>query len=290
MKHRNLNKFSLEYVDKLIPNGIKNFTIFNPETILPHHPADEPYFFNGFVLGICTQGEATIQINFKEHVLKPNHTLMVLPSQVFKIVEQSDDFNLSALLFSLDFFVELVPPSDFEILFHIAKTPYQKVSDELAASLMRYYNYIVKQYLNDKKFFRVQIIRGLLYSLFMEVVSLYKTGQWSDTNSLTRQEKMCLKFFELLVANYQKERNIDFYADNLCITKKYLSTIVKNVSGYSVRRWIDEVIITEAKIKLKTSNLSVLQIAEEVDFANPSFFGQYFKKHTGTTPHRYRNK
>jgi AraC-like DNA-binding protein len=272
----------------MIHNGIKHFTIFHPRTIIHNHSEEAPYLFNGIVLGLCTQGEATIQINFKEYHLTPHTTLVVLPSQAFKIVKRSDDFQLSSLLFSLDFFVGLVPPNSFDILFRIAVKPCQKVSPELMESLLRYHQAIVKQYHDNTKFFRIQIIRGLLYALFLEVGSLYKIGRKEDATGQTRQEKVTMKFFELLMDHYKKERDIDYYADKLCITKKYLSSIVKKVTGYTVRKWIDEIIITEAKIRLKTSDLSVLQIADELNFPNASFFGQYFKKRTRMTPHKFR--
>ena len=85
-----------------------------------------------------------------------------------------------------------------------------------------------------------------------------------------------------------KERSIAFYADKMFITPKYLSRVVKETSGVDIQQWIDDMVIMAAKALLKSSNMTILQISEDMSFANPSFFGTYFKKRTGMTPVQYR--
>ena len=89
--------------------------------------------------------------------------------------------------------------------------------------------------------------------------------------------------------HYKQDRSVSFYADKLCLTSKYLSTVIKEVTGRSVLAWINETVIAEAKILLKTSEMTVMQISEELNFPNPSFFGRFFKQYTGVTPLKYRN-
>lgn len=94
-----------------------------------------------------------------------------------------------------------------------------------------------------------------------------------------------------LLQQYNKrERNVSFYARQLNITPKYLSSVVKEVSGKTAARWIDESVILEAKALLKYSGLSIQEIAYQLNFSTQSFFGKYFKQHTGTSPSRYKRK
>ena len=81
-----------------------------------------------------------------------------------------------------------------------------------------------------------------------------------------------------------------FYARQLNITPKYLSSVVKEVSGKTAARWIDESVILEAKTLLKYSGMSIQEIAYSLNFSTQSFFGKYFKQHTGTSPSRYKRK
>ena len=73
-----------------------------------------------------------------------------------------------------------------------------------------------------------------------------------------------------------------------CILPKHLSNVIKELTGKSASQWIDDYVVLEAKTLLKSTNLTILQISEELHFANQSFFGKYFKQHTGLSPMRYR--
>lgn len=100
------------------------------------------------------------------------------------------------------------------------------------------------------------------------------------------------QFFQLIktVIQSDKERNVSFYARQLNITPKYLSSVVKEVSGKTAAKWIDESVILEAKSLLKYSGMSIQEIAYHLNFSTQSFFGKYFKQHTGTSPSRYKRK
>ena len=88
----------------------------------------------------------------------------------------------------------------------------------------------------------------------------------------------------------QQERNVRFYARRLNITPKYLSTVSKDVSGKTAARWIDEAVILEAKSLLRYSGMSIQEIAYHLNFSTQSFFGKYFKQHTGYSPSRFKRK
>ena len=78
-----------------------------------------------------------------------------------------------------------------------------------------------------------------------------------------------------------------YYAGKMFLTPKHLSTVVKEVSGKTAGEWIDSLVILEAKALLKSSEQSIQEIADELHFANQSFFGKYFKHHTGMSPKEY---
>ena len=89
---------------------------------------------------------------------------------------------------------------------------------------------------------------------------------------------------------HTSERNMAFYADKLCLTPKYLSKLVKSVSGRSAPDWIDAFVILEAKNMLKYSDLSIKEIVCKLNFPNQSVFYKFFKSHAGKTPSQYRNE
>lgn len=88
----------------------------------------------------------------------------------------------------------------------------------------------------------------------------------------------------------QNERTVGFYADKLCLTPRYLNTLIRQVSHQTVMEWINQSVILEAKVLLKHSNLLVYQISDELHFPNPSFFCKFFKRMTGMTPQEYQKR
>ena len=105
---------------------------------------------------------------------------------------------------------------------------------------------------------------------------------------LTRQEKLALRFLKLLNENFKQERTVQFYADILCLTPGYLSKVLKTVSKKTAGQLIDEAVIMESKLLLKNQTLSISEVADELQFSDQSFFGKYFKKHTGHSPSKFR--
>jgi AraC-like DNA-binding protein len=106
---------------------------------------------------------------------------------------------------------------------------------------------------------------------------------------MSKQGRMSEQFLYLVQENFREHRFLDFYAKKLEITAKHLSRTVKNQTGYTAVEWIERYVILEAKVLLKSSNLNIQQISDELNFPSQSFFGKYFKKLTGLSPKEYRN-
>jgi AraC family transcriptional regulator, transcriptional activator of pobA len=96
------------------------------------------------------------------------------------------------------------------------------------------------------------------------------------------------KFLDYAQTNYKQKRGMDFYTDKMCLTPKYLSKVIKEKSGKSVNEWIDDYVILGAKALLKSTNMTIQQISDELNFPSQSFFGKYFKRHADVSPKEYR--
>lgn len=107
---------------------------------------------------------------------------------------------------------------------------------------------------------------------------------------LSRQEELFRRFIALVNQHSKHERSVNFYADKLCLTPHYLSSVIRETSGQTVMQWINQAVILEAKVLLKHSNLLVFQISDELNFPNPSFFSKFFKRMTGMTPAEYQKQ
>jgi AraC-like DNA-binding protein len=102
------------------------------------------------------------------------------------------------------------------------------------------------------------------------------------------QQILANRFMELVRENFKHERQMSFYAGKFSLTPKYLSLKIREITGKSAADWIDDFVMFEAKALLKSTDMTILQISDELNFTSQSFFGKYFKRCTGMSPKEYR--
>jgi len=135
--------------------------------------------------------------------------------------------------------------------------------------------------------YRIEVARHLTLAFFYGGgIHFHKKP---DSKKMTHHETLFEKFLHLVETHYKQQRGLDFYAGKLCVTSKHLSKVIKTTSGKSANDWIDEHVALEAKALLKSTNKTVEQISEELNFPSQSFFGKYFKRVTGLSPREYKN-
>ncbi len=242
----------------------------------------------GFVL--CTRGISRAKINNTIYTIKRRTLVTLLPNSICESVGSSDDYSFEYLFFSLDFIYELNIPFDIKLLELVSRSPLVDLTDEQFDCLMDFHAFIVKHYKNENHLYRIQLAKNLLASFITEMCDIYNNLTELNNDVSGRKIEICHQFFRLVVDHIKRERTVQFYADKICVTPKYLSLLVKNISGRPIMEWINKITIIVIKSMLKTSTLSISQISDELNFPNPSFFCRYFKKHTGVTPLQYREK
>jgi len=142
--------------------------------------------------------------------------------------------------------------------------------------------------------YRKEILRQIAKGATMEMLNyLDKLGNVlpsSATHPNTNQSDYTFREFTRLLQAYPHKREVQWYAQELKITPKYLSEICKERSGKSAGQWIADITVSEIKHYLHNSTLPIREIARVMEFPNASFFCQYTKKHTGLTPNHYRKQ
>lgn len=137
-------------------------------------------------------------------------------------------------------------------------------------------------------FVELSTILGLLMKEGRIQINVRNIMANSNTYYKPRSKELFDKFMNLLLANLSQERNVGFYAGKLCITPKYLTAVVKEVSGKTPTDWIKEKMIEYIGYKLINTQMPIKEIAYEFNFSNQSFFGKYFKRNKGVSPGKYR--
>lgn len=133
-----------------------------------------------------------------------------------------------------------------------------------------------------------QVTLHLLSAFLWYVDHLWSRHEQNYRESQSREQRLFTDFIQLVSEFAPEYHTIDYYASRLCITPRYMSTIIKQVSGKSAKQWIDNALVTRIKIELKHSDKSVAHICDDMNFPNPSFLTKFFKRMTGMTPSEFR--
>ena len=160
-------------------------------------------------------------------------------------------------------------------------------NDELDLLLDHYS--LLNKILQSNDSFRIGSARHLVESLILTLGHLAQPHIIKANYKKSRQETIFGEFIGMIPQYYQKERSLNFYAEKMCLTPKHLSEVIKKVSRKSANSLIDNFVCLEAKAMLKSSNMTIQQISDELNFPSQSFFGKYFKRVVGVSPKEYRN-
>jgi AraC-like DNA-binding protein len=133
-------------------------------------------------------------------------------------------------------------------------------------------------------FLRVLLL--IICEVLLQTEPIHKTNDVSTD----RDKTLFHQFLDLLSQEQQKRQQVNYYAEKLCITPKYLSTVCRKVSGKSPIHWITDCVMEDCYQLLRSTDLTVKEISNKLGFPNSSFFGQYFREHAGLTPIEYRTK
>ena len=250
----------------------------------------DPRRMNFLILALCTEGEATYTLDTQEMRIQKHDVLLILDRHVVSNFTASKDLKALCIIISVKFFFESIRNvGDVSSLLLLSRNfPVIKLAQEDTETFQSYF-YLLKTKAADKQNkFRRKLVSTLILAMFYDLSNVVQRMLNTDSMRQTRAEIIFTKFIKLLEGNFKQERRVGWYAEQLNITPKYLSETIKNVSRRTPNEWIDNYVTIEMRIQLRNSTKSIKEIAEEMNFANQSFLGKYFKEHVGISPSEYR--
>ena len=262
--------------------------------------SDFSYFNNyanrceGGAILFCRKGSAHVTVNQYGGLVKRNTLVLVLPGSVLMLTGRTEDFRVTFCAFSLDIFSEAafrfrLEPSFFRTL---RENPITYPPARIVEGAGIWFQMAAYTYRDRNNIFRNTITRNRLQNVLMEIydkLQRFAGMQRQMPESTTRQTELFHRFVALVHEFSSQEREVSFYADKLCISTRYLSTIVRTIAHSTAKEFIDRSVLLEIKMLLQSTDLSVQEIAYRLHFPDQSYLGRYFKKHTGESPTEYRN-
>ena len=254
-----------------------------------------PSRLNALIIGVGTEGETSLTSNLQEFRLKKDSLFIFSPKHILQ-VQSNNRFKAHLIDIAPDFLkrINIDTKRMMPLFLQFGSLPCMELTHAESQSLRSFISMVEQELKGSETDFSSEIIGGLIAATIYKVGDIlthYLTEHPEvDSPIHNRAEEYFRQFTELLGEHYKHERSVGFYARQLCITPKYLTTLIKRISGKSVSEWIDNYVILEAKTLLKYSNMSVQEIAYYLNFPNQSFFGSYFKRNAGMSPSQYKAK
>lgn len=246
---------------------------------------------NFFCIILIEEGISDYSTLGKKCRIQKGDILFSPKSEPFIINYISDDYKAKYIFFSANFIADAgFNYKSSDILNNLSGSPSSIITgeQELYSRLMSSITQL--EVLNDgnNQDYYVQELIWMHFSLLIYEIDNYNKRVKKNSLATSREEDITTQFFELLREHFNEHHDVQFYADQLFISRKYLTRVVSKTIGKSTRDVINNVLLIEAKLMLKSKTTNINEVAEALKFSDQAVFSKFFKKHTGQTPREYR--
>lgn len=254
--------------------------------------------FNKCGIFYCQRGSVEVSLEGCHYHIKPGDVYIYMASTLVHLLHKSEDAE--GIMVEVDFYYILPIVNkviNVESQLFMRKNPCVSLSGEQCA----HFEYLLNN-LWDRinaedcqkenvqyQHLKLELIKSMGQTICYEILNMYFTNQPLQPLQQGKKDVVFQNFMLSLFRFYRKERDVSFYARMQHITPRYFSAIIKEKTGDSALQWIVWMVITEAKQLLEESDLSIKEIADQLNFPTQSFFGKYFKQYVGVSPKEYRN-
>ena len=249
-----------------------------------------PFKVDVTVTIISIKGITEGVINLKPYVTNGACFITIIAGQIMEYKSISEDFEGLFIVMSQKFTDSLMPSAQerLPLSVSVSDNPVIPLDEEGLAGMINYFDMLKKLIQVEDHPYRMEVAQNLTLAFFYGAG--YHFHKFIDKREKTSNEALVEKFQHLVQVHYKVERGLDFYADKLSITSKHLSRVLRETGNKSANDLIDDRVALEAKALLKSTNMTILQISEDLNFPSQSFFGKYFKRVTGISPKDYKAK
>ena len=258
------------------------------ESALPVTLDNEKFVSPNFVISLCHKGSCKADFDMRPIEFKQHDIAVMLPDHIIGHGECSEDYSTTMIVIDREFFDQLTNREAFSGYlkyknhpnYHLNEEQYSQINTILATLRL-----VIE--IDHPK--RIESLANLLDILFYALTD-YRGEESLDKNE-NRNTFLFNSFYDLLIENYQQHHEIAWYSEKLCLTPKYFSGVIRQITGKSAAQWINEVLVLHAKRLLYTRrDMNVQQIAYELGFKGNANFCRFFKDQTGLRPSEYRKQ
>lgn len=261
-------------------------------TELSDFPVTEcPAYLKKGVGGICLSGHITLQILDKKFRIMPNMVFTLLPWQLASVKEVSEDFSMLFFRISQTMFMDVLSglwrlrPGFF---FYMSRHPVFNSDEGNIRRFLNYCDLLSYWYENSPQNCRRETILQFLRLYYWTIYAFYINDPTAEKTRYSHKEEIAFRFMKHIIEEHSPDKGVAYYAQNLGLTPKSLTNLIRSLSGQSAHEWIVYYTIYEIKVLLRDSSLDIKAIAARTHFPDHATLTRYFRRYTGMTPTKFR--
>lgn len=254
--------------------------------------SDYSIMVENYMILWCLKGKATLYINGNSYMLSPNALLICHPNILLEHSISSGDFEFRCVGVVPKYINQLsvIAGYNWDVKLGIEKKPVVYLTSNDIALLNSHYDFLLMKLQETGKHHKESIDTFAQSFLFVIYDILERFVTEVDSPKFTSAEYLFKEFVDLVEVMHSQERKVSFYANKLHVSSKYLSSVCKEVTGFSAYSFVNQYIVKDMKYLLTETRKSIKEISVELNFDNLSFFGKYARRYLGVSPRKYREK
>ena len=250
------------------------------------------FLMRGLGLIICRQGKFQFALNQRLFRANAGETLFIPEDSHFQVLQESEDMEVFILAYQIQPIRDIIGNSVVSMYMYSRLTPEDPScvwSTGEEEEIVKYMSLLDNVLQSEENSFKLYEQKLLLLALTYRICSIYNRKLVNDGREVGgRKNEVFIHLIQLIEKYYMQERGVEFYADKLCLSPKYLSAVSKSICGYTVQELVFKAIIRKSISLLKNTQKDIQEISNAFGFPNASYFGTFFKKQVGVSPQQYR--
>ena len=290
MKQNRITQIDLNDVPSVYHNlKYNDGEIFFADNITSIPGLMKQFQVNFIVYVMVLEGHLTLDLNSVNYRLRRNCSLLIERKMVIDNVKTSENFRCRICAISTDVGFSFINKNLMQSVMHLLANPVIEMEKDDIELMVKYYDLLVFKMDHPEMNFGRETMRDIIRCFAYDLLSnINKHLKPEDGDSPRQGDRIFRQFMLLLADNTNINRSVKSYADELCVSPKYLTSVCRKHSDYTASELIATSVMSRIKQLLLYSDLSIKEIAGEMGFQNLSFFGKYVRKHLGLSPNHYR--
>ena len=250
------------------------------------------------IIIICTAGAAQLEYNGQTIQLNQNDLFLCMVRSVVEKFMSTPDFNCRQVWFSRGelWNMNMYVKNSLADVLPLKLNPKVSLGDADISLFDQYFQQLCHHMRNSSQLLYPEIVRSIVGTFLLEVLSVMRRGLNKDNNNMIidngglHGKKLAERFLQLVEQSDGRIRRVDEFALMLNVTPKYLSKLLMDTMKIRPSDMVAFYTLQAIENRLRYTDMTMQQIADDLKFPNPSFFGKYFKEHAGMTPMEFRTK